>query len=330
MKFLDEAKIYLKAGNGGSGCASFRREKFVEKGGPDGGDGGRGGFIFFKSFENLNTLIDFRYQQHFKAKNGRDGAGKRKSGLHGSNLIIKIPVGTQILSENKEHCYKDFLKPNESFLIAKGGDGGKGNFRFKSSTNQSPKRFEKGWIGEEKWVWLRLKLIADVGLVGLPNSGKSSLLKCLSNASPKIAKYSFTTLHPQLGVLRYLDNDLILADLPGLIKGASKGIGLGHKFLSHIERCQLIIHLIDISAFRNNELKDKYFLIRKELESYGKITRDKKEIIVLNKCDLLGATEVKKACTVIEKISGIKSLTISCLNNNGLLDLKKYLFKKIK
>ena len=330
MKFLDEAKIFLKAGDGGSGCASFRREKFIERGGPDGGDGGRGGFIYFVSFENLNTLIDFRYKQHFKAKNGGNGSGKRKSGINGEDLIIKIPVGTQILSENKEHVYKDFLKPNDSYLIARGGDGGRGNFKFKSSTNQSPRRFEIGWIGEEKWVWLRLKLIADVGLVGLPNAGKSSLLRCLSNATPKVSDYAFTTLNPQLGVLRFQEKDIIIADLPGLIKGASEGVGLGHKFLAHIERCEYIIHLIDISSVNKGEIIDKYDLVRKELKDYGTITHDKEEIIVLNKCDLLSSNEVKKACKIIEDISGKKSITISCLNMFGLLDLEKHLLDKVK
>ena len=246
MKFLDEAKIFIKAGNGGSGCQVWR--EIIEFGGPDGGDGGCGGLVYFVSKENLNTLIDFRYKQHFKAQNGHNGSGSNKTGSNGKNLIINVPVGTEILSEDKKTVYKDFSKKDDSFLIANGGKGGKGNLRFKSSTNQAPRRSEKGFSGEELWVWLRLKLIADVGLVGLPNAGKSTLLSVLSNAKPKVADYPFTTTKPQLGILRCYNKDIILADLPGLIQGASKGLGLGLNFLAHIERCKTIMHLCDIST----------------------------------------------------------------------------------
>ena len=246
MKFLDEAKIYLKAGDGGPGCVSFRREKYVEFGGPDGGDGGKGGNIYFEAVNNLNTLIDFRYKQHFKAESGKNGAGKNKTGHNGNDLIIKVPVGTVLLSEDKKHILKDFKK-KDIFLALEGGVGGKGNYKFKSSTNQAPRRFQSGIKGDEMWVWLRLKLIADIGFVGVPNAGKSTLLSLLSNAKPKIADYPFTTIKPQLGILRLNFVDIVLADLPGLIKGASKGIGLGLKFLAHIERCKAIIHVCDLS-----------------------------------------------------------------------------------
>lgn len=330
MKFLDEAKIYLKAGNGGSGCVSFRREKYVERGGPDGGDGGSGGNIYFESHENINTLIDFRYKQHFKAKNGGNGSGKKRTGQNGNDLIIKVPVGTQILAENKKTIFKDFNRVGESFLIAQGGDGGRGNFKFRSSTNQAPRKFDKGWKGEENWVWLRLKLIADLGLVGLPNAGKSSLLKELSNASPKIADYEFTTLKPQLGLLRVKEKDIIIADLPGLIKGASKGIGLGHKFLAHIERCQYIIHLCEITMTDKKNLIKKYEIVRNELESYGSVTKEKKEILVLNKSDLINENKIKEITNLFKKKFNKNPLVISCYNKNGLLELIEFLFKKIK
>ena len=329
MKFLDEAKIYIKAGNGGSGCVSFRREKNLERGGPDGGDGGNGGYVYVKSYHNLNTLIDFRYQQHFLAKSGKNGSGRKKSGLNGENLVIRVPVGTQILNENKEHVYKDFKLPGESYLIAEGGDGGRGNFRFRSSTNQAPRRCESGRIGEEKWVWLKLKLIADVGLVGLPNAGKSSLLKILSNASPKVADYAFTTLKPQLGLLRQYDKDIVIADLPGLIEGASEGIGLGHKFLAHVERCKLIIHLCDLSC-SNKSIIENYKLIRKELESYGEVTGQKKEVLVLNKSDLVNKEEILEKINILKEFSGNHPILISCVNNSGIIELIDLLYKTVK
>ena len=277
MKFLDEAKIYLKAGDGGSGCVSFRREKYIEFGGPDGGDGGRGGNIVFKAVSNLNTLIDFRYKQHFKAQRGKDGSGKNRTGAGGEDLIIEVPVGTVILSEDKRLVIKDFTKELDSFILIHGGMGGRGNARFKSSTNQAPRKFDTGIEGEDKWIWLRLKLIADIGLVGLPNAGKSTLLKKLSNANPKIANYPFTTLKPQLGVYRSDSKDIIIADLPGLIKGAANGVGLGLNFLAHIERCRMFLHVCDVSTNNFNEIASNYKIIRDEIKAYNPLTLKKKK-----------------------------------------------------
>ena len=276
MKFLDEAKIHLKAGDGGSGCVSFRREKYIEFGGPDGGDGGRGGNIVFKAVSNLNTLIDFRYKQHFKAQRGKDGSGKNRTGAGGEDLIIEVPVGTVILSEDKRLVIKDFTKELDSFILIHGGMGGRGNARFKSSTNQAPRKFDTGIEGEDKWIWLRLKLIADIGLVGLPNAGKSTLLKKLSNANPKIANYPFTTLKPQLGVYRSDQKDIIIADLPGLIKGAANGVGLGLNFLAHIERCRMFLHVCDVSTNNFNEIASNYKIIRDEIKAYNPLTLKKR------------------------------------------------------
>ena len=329
MKFLDEAKIYLRAGNGGSGCISFRREKNIPKGGPDGGDGGKGGYIYIKSFENLNTLIDFRYKQHFYGSAGKNGSGKKKTGPDGSDLIIKVPVGTQIFSDDKNSLIKDFKQSGDSFLIAKGGAGGRGNHNFKTSTNRAPRRFESGNIGEEKWIWLRLKLIADIGIVGLPNVGKSSLLKSLSSANPKIGNYPFTTLKPQLGVIRSGEKDVIIADLPGLIKGASDGIGLGHKFLAHIERCKYILHMCDISSSENQILYD-YNIIRKELLKYGNITGSKKEILVFNKSDLINKVDQYQKLKNLKAVFKQKNIMISCKNKFGIEELIKEILKLFK
>ena len=329
MKFLDEAKIYLKGGNGGSGCVSFRREKNIPKGGPDGGDGGKGGYIYIKSFENLNTLIDFRYKQHFYGSAGKNGSGKKKTGPDGSDLIVKVPVGTQIFSDDKKSLIKDFKQSGDLFLIARGGNGGRGNHNFKTSTNRAPRKFENGNIGEEKWIWLRLKLIADIGIVGLPNVGKSSLLKSLSSANPKIGNYPFTTLKPQLGVIRSGEKDVIIADLPGLIKGASDGIGLGHKFLAHIERCKYILHLCDISSSENQILYD-YNTIRKELLKYGNITGEKKEILVFNKSDLINEDEKYQKLKNLKAIFKQKNIMISCKNKLGIEELIKQILKLFK
>ena len=276
MKFLDEAKIYLKAGDGGSGCVSFRREKYIEFGGPDGGDGGSGGNIVFKAVTNLNTLIDFRYKQHFKAQRGKDGSGKNRTGAGGEDLIIEVPVGTVILSEDKSFVIKDFTKKLDSYILLHGGMGGRGNARFKSSTNQAPRKFDTGIEGEDKWIWLRLKLIADIGLVGLPNAGKSTLLKILSNAKPKIANYPFTTLKPQLGICRSDKKDIVIADLPGLIRGAANGVGLGLNFLAHIERCKMFLHVCDVSSNNFNEIANNYRIIRDEIKAYNPLTLKKK------------------------------------------------------
>ena len=267
MKFLDQVKIYVKAGNGGSGSPSFRREKFVEFGGPDGGDGGKGGSVILISERNLNTLIDYRYQQHFKAERGKDGSGKNKTGKGGEDLYLKVPLGTQVFEEDNKTLIYDFKSQKEEFLVASGGKGGFGNTRFKSSTNRAPKKFTKGGQGEEFWIWLQLKTIADIGIIGLPNAGKSSLLASMTSANPKIANYKFTTINPNLGVASYDDKEVTLADIPGLIEGAHTGTGLGIKFLKHIERCKTLLHLIDITE---DDLFISYNQVRKELSKYSK------------------------------------------------------------
>ena len=275
MKFLDQIKIYVKAGNGGDGSPSFRREKFIEFGGPDGGDGGKGGSIILKSERNLNTLIDYRYQQHHKAKRGENGMGQNRTGKSGEDLILKIPIGTQVFEEDNKTLIYDFTKTGEEFVAAKGGKGGLGNTRFKSSTNRSPRKFTKGLSGEEFIIWLQLKTIADIGIIGLPNAGKSSLLASITNANPKIANYQFTTLNPNLGVASYDDKEVTIADIPGLIEGAHKGTGLGIKFLKHIERCKSLLHLIDIT---NNDLEKSYNEVKKEIKNYSLDLLKKKRI----------------------------------------------------
>ena len=290
MKFLDQVKIFIKAGDGGSGSPSFRREKFIEFGGPDGGDGGKGGSIILKSERNLNTLIDFRYQQHFKSERGSDGKGKNQTGRGGENLYLKVPVGTQVFEEDNKTLIFDFKKENEEFVVAVGGRGGFGNTRFKSSTNRAPKKFTKGTKGEEFWIWLQLKTIADIGIIGLPNAGKSSLLAAITSATPKIANYKFTTLNPNLGVAVYDDKEITLADIPGLIEGAHKGVGLGIKFLKHIERCKTLLHMIDIT---DENIEKSYTQVRTELKNYSNKLLEKNELVVLNKTDLIEQKEVK-------------------------------------
>ncbi len=324
MKFLDEAKIYLKAGDGGPGSVSFRREKYIEFGGPDGGDGGKGGNIYFEAVNNLNTLIDFRYKQHFKAESGKNGSGKNRTGHNGKDTVIKVPVGTVILSENKKQIYKDFKK-KEVYLILEGGSGGKGNYRFKSSTNQAPRRFQKGTKGQEMWVWLRLKLIADIGFVGVPNAGKSTLLSILSNAKPKVADYPFTTIKPQLGILRLNSGDLVLADLPGLLEGASKGIGLGLKFLAHIERCKAIVHMCDLSEESDLKFIENYKMIRNEILDYDIKVSEKEEIIVLSKSDLVTEKVIQRRINLLKKFTHSKIRHISSHKNIGLENLKNVL-----
>ena len=284
MKFLDQVKIFIKAGDGGSGSPSFRREKFIEFGGPDGGDGGKGGSVVLRSERNLNTLIDYRYQQHHKAERGTDGAGKKRTGRSGKDLFLKVPVGTQVFEEDNKTLIYDFVKKGEKFVAANGGKGGLGNSRFKSSTNRAPRKFTKGKIGEEFIIWLQLKTIADIGIIGLPNAGKSSLLSAITSATPKIANYKFTTLNPNLGVAVYDDKEITIADIPGLVEGAHKGVGLGIKFLKHIERCKTLLHLIDITE---KDLESTYKQVKNELKSYSKDLLKKEEIIVLNKTDLV-------------------------------------------
>ncbi len=322
MKFLDQVKIYVKAGNGGSGSPSFRREKFVEFGGPDGGDGGKGGSVILISERNLNTLIDYRYQQHFKAERGKDGSGKNKTGKGGEDLYLKVPLGTQVFEEDNKTLIYDFKSQKEEFLVASGGKGGFGNTRFKSSTNRAPKKFTKGGQGEEFWIWLQLKTIADIGIIGLPNAGKSSLLASMTSANPKIANYKFTTINPNLGVASYDDKEVTLADIPGLIEGAHTGTGLGIKFLKHIERCKTLLHLIDITE---DDLFICYNQVRKELSKYSKDLVKKKEIVVLNKTDLID--EEKKE----EKIKKLKNklkkniFLMSTMDKKSVSDIKSKL-----
>jgi len=326
MKFLDQVKIYVKAGDGGSGSPSFRREKFIEFGGPDGGDGGKGGSVMLVSERNLNTLIDFRYQQHFKAERGRDGSGKNKTGRGGENLYLKVPIGTQVFEEDNKTLIFDFKKENEEFVAAIGGKGGFGNTRFKSSTNRAPKKFTKGAIGEEFWIWLQLKTIADIGIIGLPNAGKSSLLASLTSATPKIANYKFTTLNPNLGVAIYDDKEITLADIPGLIEGAHKGTGLGIKFLKHIERCKVLLHLIDISE---KNLVNSYSQVRDEMAKYSSELLKKQEIIVFNKTDLLDEEEKNKKIKEFDEIIKKPTFETSTLDKKSVSDIKSKLLNYV-
>jgi len=326
MKFLDQAKIYIKAGDGGSGSASFRREKFIEFGGPDGGDGGHGGSIVFTADNNLNTLIDFRYQQHFKADKGENGKGKKKTGKSGKDLILKVPVGTQIFEEDNNTLIEDLVKPEQKIIIANGGKGGLGNVRFKSSTNRTPRKKTDGDKGESFWIWLQLKVIADIGIVGMPNSGKSSLLSVLTSAKPKIANYPFTTINPNLGVANYNNKEITLADIPGLIEGAHEGIGLGDKFLRHIERCKNILHLIDIT---DDNLLENYSKVRKELVKYSKKLTKKREIIVFNKIDMVSDQEINKKIDIFAKKIKKKIYPISALKHKGLTTIKRELIKYV-
>ena len=324
MKFLDQAKIYIKAGSGGSGSAHFRREKFIEYGGPDGGDGGDGGSIIFESERNLNTLIDFRYMQHFKAEKGQDGSKRKRTGANGKDLVIKIPVGTQIYEDDNNTLIYDFTKNKERYLVASGGKGGLGNLRFKSSTNRAPRKKTSGKLGEEFWIWLQLKIIADIGIIGKPNAGKSSLLAALTRAKPKIANYPFTTINPNLGVTYYDGSEVTLADIPGLVEGAHKGIGLGDKFLRHIERCKVLLHLIDLEE---EDLVNTYKQISRELSSYGKKLNSKKELIFFNKSDLLEKNDIKKKLYEFKKKTEKKYEVISVFSKKDITKIKKLLIK---
>ena len=322
MKFLDQAKIYIKAGNGGSGSASFRREKFVEYGGPDGGDGGAGGSIILESDRNLNTLIDFRYVQHFKAQHGVSGSKRNRTGANGKDLLLRVPVGTQVFEDDNNTIIYDFTKNKEKYVIASGGRGGLGNVRFKSSTNRAPRKKTNGKIGEEFWIWLQLKVIADIGIIGLPNAGKSSLLASLTRAKPKIASYPFTTINPNLGVVFYNNKEVTLADIPGLVEGAHQGVGLGDKFLRHIERCKVLLHLIDITE---DDLVNNYKKIRSELSAYDKILSKKKEIIFFNKVDLLTKEEVVKKLKIFKNKIKKKHDVISTFLTDDIKKTKKIL-----
>ena len=323
MQFIDEAKIYLKAGDGGAGCVSFRREKFIEFGGPDGGDGGKGGDITFIATKDINTLIDFRYKQHFKAQNGLHGMGKQRFGKYGDDIVLYVPLGTQIFAEDGETLLIDLSNDGESIVIAKGGDGGQGNVRFKSSVNQAPRRATPGFPGDELWVWLKLKLLSDVGLVGLPNAGKSTFLSVTTAAKPKIADYPFTTLKPQLGVVSVNDEEFVIADLPGLIEGASQGLGLGDRFLKHIERCKVLLHLIDSSS---EDVVHSYDIIRHELLDYKEYLDDKVEIIALTKTDLI----LEEKIAALSKHTGKKIFSCCAVMQDGVKQILEYLQPIVK
>ena len=326
MKFLDQVKIYIKAGDGGSGSPSFRREKFIEFGGPDGGDGGKGGSVILTSERNLNTLIDFRYQQHFKAKRGEDGRGKNQTGRGGENLYLKVPVGTQVYEEDNKTLIYDFKKENEEYVAAIGGKGGFGNTKFKSSTNRAPKKFTKGKIGEEFWIWLQLKTIADIGIIGLPNAGKSSLLASVTSAKPKIANYKVTTLNPNLWVAQYDDKEITLADIPGLIENAHSGVGLGIKFLKHIERCKTLLHLIDVNE---DDLIRSYNQVRGELGKYSKKLLKKEEIVIFNKVDLIETSELNVKKKEFKRKTGKEIWILSTLEKKLVSKIKAKVIKYV-
>lgn len=315
MKFLDEAKVFVKSGDGGAGCISFRREKFIEFGGPDGGDGGDGGSVIVEVVPSLNTLIDYRYQQHFKAQKGNHGMGQNRTGARGQDVVLKVPVGTQIFYEDRKTLLCDLTQEGTSFVIAKGGKGGRGNIHFKSSRNQAPRRADPGLPGEELWLWLRLKLIADIGLVGLPNAGKSTFLSVISRAKPKIADYPFTTLHPNLGVVSHHGDTFVVADVPGLIEGAHEGVGLGTRFLGHIERTSALIHLVDVT--QENPIQ-AYQTVRNELEAYGDEVAEKQELIVLSKCDAALSEQVDDVKKQFLELGKKDIFTLSSLSKEGL------------
>jgi GTP-binding protein len=315
MHFLDQAKIFVRSGSGGPGAVSFRREKYIEYGGPDGGNGGKGGDIIFETVDGLNTLIDFRYTQHFRAPRGKGGAGQNRTGGGGDDLVIKVPVGTQILSDDKEHVLADFTRPGQREIFLRGGDGGRGNLSYKTSTNRAPRQHGSGWPGEEMWVWLRLKLLADAGLVGLPNAGKSTFINAVSNAKAKVGAYAFTTTRPQLGVVTHHGREFVLADIPGLIEGAAEGAGIGDRFLGHIERCRVLLHLVDATA---DDPIDTYHVVRDELAAYGAALDEKPEILALNKVDALDAKAVAKLAKALAKASGREVLLLSGAAQTGI------------
>jgi GTP-binding protein len=323
MKFLDQAKIFVRSGDGGDGVVAFRREKFIEFGGPDGGDGGRGGDVVFEAVENLNTLIDFRYTQHFRARKGDNGAGSDRTGAGAQPVLVRVPIGTQILAEDQETLLADLDAPGKQVVLCRGGDGGHGNTHFKSSTNRAPRRADKGFPGEERWVWLRLKLIADAGLVGLPNAGKSTFLAASSAARPKIADYPFTTLHPQLGVIRLSNSEeFVLADIPGLIEGAHEGAGLGDRFLGHVERCAVLLHLVDGAA---GQVVQAWRTVRGELSAYGGGLAEKPELIVLNKSDAMSPREISARRSALARASGQPVHLMSGVTGQGVPEVLRHL-----
>ena len=318
MKFLDEAKVYLKAGNGGAGCVSFRREKYIEYGGPDGGDGGKGGDVWAEAVSGLNTLIDFRFQQHFKAKVGGHGMGRNRHGANGTDALLKVPVGTEIIDADDGRVIADLKELGQRILLAKGGNGGFGNAHFKGPVNRAPRHANPGLAGEERTVWLRLKLIADIGLVGLPNAGKSTFLSVVSRARPKIADYPFTTLQPGLGVVTVDDESFVMADIPGLIEGAHEGVGLGIKFLKHVERCRALIHLVDGTSA---DVAKDYETVRAELDAYSSVLAEKDEIVVLNKCDSLTPEEISERGKALSDAAGRPCLVASGVSGKGVKEI---------
>jgi len=315
VHFLDQAKVYLSSGAGGPGAVAFRREKFVEYGGPDGGNGGKGGDIIFEAVAGLNTLIDFRYTQHFRAPRGKGGAGSNKTGAGGDDLIIKVPVGTQVLSDDKEHVLADFTRVGERRVFLRGGDGGRGNASYKTATNRAPRQHGTGWPGEEAWVWLRLKLLADAGLVGLPNAGKSTFINAVTNAKAKVGAYPFTTVRPQLGVVTHHNREFVVADIPGLIEGAAEGAGIGDRFLGHIERCRVLLHLVDATG---DDPVAAYRVVRGELDAYGAGLLDKPEVIGLNKIDALEPDAIRKLATKLKRVSKAEILPLSGAAGTGI------------
>ena len=326
MKFLDQAKIHIESGNGGNGCVSFRREKYVEFGGPNGGNGGKGGNIIIKCVDGLNTLIDYRYRQHFKAKNGSPGMGSDKTGRSGEDTIIEVPRGTLILEEDNEEVIADIIDKDQSLTILKGGNGGFGNAHFKNSENQTPRTANNGENGQEKWIWLRLKLIADIGLIGLPNAGKSTLISTVSEAKPKIADYPFTTLNPVLGIAKYNNNELVIADIPGLIEGAHEGKGLGDRFLGHIERCNLLLHLIDAN---DSDVINSWKTVRNEISAYSKELDEKKEIIVLSKSDSIDETKLDEKLNTLKDYTYKDVFKISSVTGKGITSILRILHDNI-
>jgi GTP-binding protein len=326
MKFLDEAKVYVRSGDGGNGCVAFRREKFIEFGGPSGGDGGRGGDVIVEAVDGLNTLIDYRYRQHFKARPGGNGMGKDRHGANGDDVVIKVPVGTQLFDEDKVTLIADLAEVGQRIVLAEGGNGGFGNARFKTSTNRAPEHANPGQPGEERWIWLRLKLIADAGLVGLPNAGKSTFLATVSAAKPKIADYPFTTLNPQLGVFAIDDAEFVLADIPGLIEGAHEGAGLGDRFLGHVERCRVLLHLVDGTCEHAGKA---YKTVRDELEAYGHGLADKPEIVALSKSDALTSEQIKQQTARLKRAAKKTPLVLSALAGDGVPEVLRALLKVI-
>ncbi|SNY90687.1 GTP-binding protein [Cohaesibacter sp. ES.047] len=327
MKFLDQAKVYVRSGDGGAGCLSFRREKYVALGGPDGGDGGKGGDVIVECVNGLNTLIDYRFKQHFKAETGIHGMGRNRNGHNGKDVILKVPVGTQILDEDNETILADFTEVGQSYKLCKGGNGGFGNTHFKSSVNQAPRRANPGQEGEERWIWLRLKLIADAGLVGLPNAGKSTFLASVSSAKPKIADYPFTTLHPNLGVVGIDGREFVMADIPGLVEGAHEGVGIGDRFLGHVERCRVLLHLVDATQ---DDFLDAYRVIRGELEAYDEGLSEKDEIVALTKIDSLLDEDIAERLKAFEKEFGFKPFVISAVARTNMDDILRAIIGKVE